>query len=115
MSFDLIEIWNKMGPFAIAIVVTLGVMAMASMAVFVERLWVSGRSRQVSRRFAARASALLAKRAHDGFIAEAETHRASHLAGMLAGGMRTYLGAVKQPGELGAVELTRRELNRRAE
>jgi biopolymer transport protein ExbB len=115
MSFNLIEIWNKMGPFAIAIVVTLLVMAMASMAVFVERVWVYFRSRRVSRRFAAQASALLSKRSHDAFIKAADTHKSSHLAGLLAGGMKTYLAARNEPGELGAVELARRDMDRRAE
>lgn len=115
MSFNLIEIFQKMGPFALAVVAVLVLMAMGSMAVFVERVFVFWRSRRMSRRFAGKASALLGKHAHDGFVTEAKAHSASHLAALLASGMRTYLAAVKEPGELGPVELTRRELTRRAE
>ena len=115
MSFNLIKVFQEMGPFALAIVAVLVIMAMASMAVFVERLWVFWRSRRVSRRFAGKASALLGKNSHDGFVTEAKAHGASHLATLLATGMRTYMGAVKEPGEVGAIELTKRELARRAE
>jgi biopolymer transport protein ExbB len=115
MSFNLIEIFQKMGPFALAIVAVLVVMAMASMAVFVERVWTFWRSRRVSRQFAPKAAAHLGKHAHDGFVNEAKAHSASHMATLLASGMKTYIGALKEPGELGAIELTKRELARRAE
>jgi biopolymer transport protein ExbB len=115
MSFDLRHILQQMDPFAIAIVVSLVVMAMASLSVFVERLWVMSRSRRASRRFAARA----AQRVSAGELAElasdGEREKGSHLASLVAAGLKTYLAACKKPGELQPVELARRELARKGD
>ncbi len=115
MEFDLVHVFKEMQPFAMAIVAALGIMAMASISVFVERLWVYYRSRKMSRKFAARAGALLEQQDHAGLIKLAEEHKASHLAGLLADGIRTFVAAKARPGELPPLELTRRELDRKAE
>lgn len=115
MSFDLVHIFKEMGLVALIIVGVLTLMAMASLAVFVERLWVYARSRRQSRRLAARAGRLLDERKYEHLIREAEETRGSHLAPLLVGGLKAYLNALKKPGELGAVELTRRELARKTE
>lgn len=115
MSFDLAEVFRTMQPFALVIVATLALMAMGALSVVVERMWVYYRSRVVSRRFAKEAAHLLEQRKDAELIDGAKKYRASHLAGLLAAGMRTYVDARKNPGELGAMELTRRELARKSE
>ncbi|MCA9673832.1 MAG: MotA/TolQ/ExbB proton channel family protein, partial [Myxococcales bacterium] len=115
MSFDLADVFRHMQPFAMAIVAVLAVMAMASLSVFVERLWVYYKSRKTSRKFAAKAGGLLERQDHDALIKLADEHKASHLASLIAGGMRTYVAARKQPGEVPPLELTRRELERKSE
>jgi biopolymer transport protein ExbB len=115
MSFDLVETFRTMQPFAIAIVVALVLMAMAALSIVVERTWVYHRSRRQAKRFAGEAARLLERRELPGVIKVAESHDGCHLATMLAAGTRTYLGAMAQPGELGAVELARRELARQAD
>jgi biopolymer transport protein ExbB len=115
MSFDLVEVFRHMQPFAIAIVAVLALMALASISVTVERLWVYWRSRRVSRRFASQASALLEKRDFEGLIKMARANDASHLASLLGDGMKAYVAARKQPGQLPALELAKRELERKTE
>ena len=115
MSFDLVDVFRHMQPFAIAIVAVLAVMALASISVTVERLWVYGRSRSSSRRFAAQASALLEKRDFEGLIEMARSNEASHLAALLGDGMKAFVAARSQPGQLTALELAKRELERKTE
>ncbi len=115
MEFDLVKVFKEMQPFAIAIVVALAIMAMASLSVFVERLWVYYRSRKTSRKFATQAGALLQREDHDGLIKLAQAHKASHLATLLADGLKTFQAARARPGEVTPLELTRRELDRKAE
>ncbi len=115
MNFNLAEVFSNMQPFAMVIVAALVLMAAASVSVLLERLWVYYRSRRDSRKFAATAAKMLAIHDHAGLIKVAKTHRASHLAGLVSSGMTTYTEALRQPGELGAVELTRRELARKGE
>ncbi len=113
MNFNLRDIYNHMGVFALAIAWTLIAFAVASLAVFFERLFVFFRSRSVSRRFAARAGKLLAGHEHDALVKEADATKGSHLAMLLGGGMKTFLAKSRLPaGKLGPVELTRRELVR---
>jgi biopolymer transport protein ExbB len=95
--------------------VVLGIMAMASLSVLVERLWVYWRSRRKSRQYGVEAARLLKKGDHAGLIKLAAEYRACHLAQLLGAGMKTYTDAVAQPGELGPIELTRRELARKSD
>jgi len=115
MSFDLAEVFRTMQPFAMAIVIVLALMAMASLSVFVERLWIYWRSRKQSRAFAAEAARLLKAGDHVGLINAANKYKSCHLAKLLASGVKTYAGALKEPGELGPMELTRREMLRQSE
>ncbi len=115
MEFNLVKVFQEMQPFAMAIVAVLAIMAMASLSVFVERVWVYYRSRRMSRRFAAQAGPLLEQLDHDGLVALAQRYQASHLAALLGDGMKTFIAARKKPGEVSPLELTRRELDRRAE
>jgi biopolymer transport protein ExbB len=115
MSFDLVTVFEEMQPFAMAIVATLGLMFVAMISVLVERLFVYFRSRRSSRKFAAAAGPLLEAQNHDGLMKLARDYPSSHLAQLLASGLKTYTAAVRTPGELGAMELTRRELLRKSE
>src|SRR5258705_13519489 len=115
MSFNLADTFASMQPFALAIVAVLGLMAMGSISVFVERIWVYYKSRKSSREFGAQAAKLLEARDYDALVKLAATYRASHLAGLLSAGMKTYGDALRKPGELSAMELTRRELARKSD
>ncbi len=113
MNFNLVEIYHHMGVFARLIGYTLVAFAVASLAVFFERLFVFFRSKAANRAFANKAGPLLAQHAHEQLVTTAEAAKTSHLAALLGGGMKTYLAKSKAPaGKLGAVELTRRELVR---
>jgi biopolymer transport protein ExbB/TolQ len=113
MNFNLKEIYAHMGVFALGIAWTLIAFAVASLAVFFERLFVFFRSRAASRRFAGRAGSLLASQQHDALVKEADGTKSSHLAMLLGGGMKTFLTKSRAPaGKLGPVELTRRDLVR---
>lgn len=115
MSFNLIETFRTMQPFAMAIVAVLVLMAMAALSIVVERLWVFYKSRRMAKRFGAEAARLLERRELHQVPVLAGSYDGCHLATMLTAGSRTYLAAVADPGELGAVELTRRELARQAD
>jgi biopolymer transport protein ExbB len=116
MEIDLIEIAKKMPITQWVVVVTLLVMAVASAAVFVERLWSLEKSRRASRRFAPDATQLVLQRDFGRLAGAGETHRSSHLARLLASGARTYLGAREHPSSgLSAPELARRALGRQRE
>jgi len=116
--FNLSDIITHMGAPAIAVAGTLLLMALASLAVFFERLYAFNRSRAVSRQFAARARELLAKGHPEDLItaAEEKAMRPSHLARMMAAGAKTYTAMkARRRSALPPVEATRRELARQSE
>jgi biopolymer transport protein ExbB len=115
MSFNLADVFRNMQPFAMAIVAVLVLMAMGALSVVVERLFVYFKSRRQSQKFGMKAAKLLEANDHEGLLQLAKSSSSSHLAQLLESGMKTYTGAVRQPGELGAMELTRRELARKSE
>lgn len=117
MNFNLRDIYAHMGVFALIVAWTLVIMAVASLAVFFERMFVFARSARRSRLFAARATTLLQNHEHEAFARAAETMKGSHLATLLAKGMRTFLDKRRKSGSstVSPVELTRRELEREAE
>ena len=113
MHFNLVEIYRHMGVFALGIAWTLVAMAVATLAVFLERNMAFLRHKAASRRFAPRAARLLDAQQHEHVVAEADKARASFLARLLGQGVRSYLAQRTRPaGRLGTVELTRRELVR---
>ncbi len=115
MSFSLVDVFTHMQPFAMAIVAVLLLMAMAALSIFVERIWVVFKSRRQAKAFGAAASAALERRELGSLVQLSEKYEGCHLATMLTAGTRAYLAAVAKPGELGPVELTRRELARQAD
>lgn len=117
MSFDIAKIFSEMGVFALIIVAALGLMAVAALTVFVERLWSFSRTRRKSAEFAGQAAALLDRGAYRELLAAAERPKGGPLASLLASGLRTYQRAIEKPpsGGVSAIELCRRELGRRAD
>jgi len=117
MSFNLVKILSDMGPFAMAIMIALLVMFFAALTVFVERLWVFWRTRRRSIEFAMVATRLLERGEYAALQGAADDPKAGSLASLLASGLRTYSRAVIAPptGNVTPIELTRRELARRAD
>jgi|APLak6261675434_1056106.scaffolds.fasta_scaffold00529_5 biopolymer transport protein ExbB len=108
------EIFAHMGPPAIAVASTLLLMALASLAIFFERLFAYWRSRNASRKFAVQARALLENDDAEALVKQAALNH-GHLAKLLGAGAKTYLAAKEKPSSLSPVEATRRELNRKTE
>lgn len=116
MSFDVMQVFHEMGLFALLITGSLFAMGIASLAVFLERLWAIHRSRQTSDRFAQEARRLLDEDAHERFLKHAEDFLQGHLARVLGAGMRVYLASVRKgESRVSPVELARRELLRQHE
>jgi biopolymer transport protein ExbB len=113
--FEFSQIVGHMGIPAIAVASALLLMALASLAVFFERLFTFWRSKRASRRFAAEARKHLVANEPSGLVAEATLHPRSHLARLLGAGAKAYLEAQEKPSKLPAVEATRRELERKTE
>ncbi len=108
------QILNHMGPAAIGVASTLVLMALASLAIFFERLIAYARSRRASRAFAIEARALLEADDAEALVKRAEANN-GHLAKLLGAGAKTYLAAKDKPSSLSPVEATRRELHRKTE
>jgi len=115
MTFDLMKIFHEMGLFARCVVFALMAMAVASAAVFLERLWSFRRTGALSRAFAATAGPMLQKGQAEELLKVAEAQKHSPLATLVADGLRTYVAAVRQPGDVSAIELVKRELARKSE
>jgi len=112
---QLTELWEHLGWPAIVVATVLSMMGVASLAVFVERLWVLRRSRTASRVFATGTARTLRPDTIDGVLAEAERLDAGHLPRLVHFGLSMYRDAQRGldgPG-LTPVESMRRELNRR--
>jgi len=116
MSFDLTKIFHEMSAFAFIVVGALAIMAVASVAVFFERLWVFWRTKQRSLAFAGVATRHLADSDYAGLERASRDDKANLLASMIAVGLRTYHKACATPsGDVGPVELSRRALARQAD
>lgn len=116
MSFDLAEIISKMSIFALSVVVVLGFMAVATLSVCAERLWVYWRQGKRAAEFGPVAAKRLTKNDHEGLLKDAKECKPNYLAAMLEAGSATYIKAVEKPSrDLSAVEITKRELVRKAD
>jgi biopolymer transport protein ExbB len=115
MTFDLVKIYHEMGLFAKLVAMGLAIMAIASLAVFVERLWAYARARRRSLAFGEIAEQLLDQQAYETLAKRSQEFKGSPLAQMVSWGLKAYLTAVKKPGKVSPVELAKRELDRRAE
>jgi biopolymer transport protein ExbB/TolQ len=115
MSFDLLHIWQSMGPLARIIAAVLGVMAIASIGVVVERSWALGRSARASRRFVKEIAPHLKAWDLEQVRQVALQHEGSALARIFAAITRKYLGAKAEGGSESPVKLARGEAERSRE
>jgi len=109
------EVWTHLGWPAITVVTVLLAMGVASLAVFVERVWAIARSRRESRAFAAGAIATLRPAGVETVLAEAERLDGGHLARLARHGLSMYRDVQNglDGDGLTPVESMRRELQRR--
>jgi len=116
MNTDIVQIVRDMGVFDQGIFLVLVVMALASLVIFVERIIAFSLSRRSSRKFASVAAELMEKNEHRELLSRATAAKSSHLAALLASGLKTFLHQqVRAHGKVSPIELTRRELLRKTE
>ena len=116
MSFNILHIWAEMGPMAKGIAGVLMVMAIASIGVFVERLWAFSRSARTSRTFVRAIEPLLADWDIESVSRLATEHNGSALARLFQAITQRYLsGHQLGEGGLTPVELARNEAERARE
>ncbi|MCK6589930.1 MAG: MotA/TolQ/ExbB proton channel family protein [Polyangiaceae bacterium] len=114
MTFDLAHIWASMGLVSKLIAFALVLMAIASIAVVVERVIALARMNAETRAFVKEAAPLLDSWDTAGLIERAGSYRVSPLARLVAEAMRRFSRAENEPdGNLSPVELARREVARR--
>jgi biopolymer transport protein ExbB len=113
----LTKVFAEMSSMVLIIVIALSIMALASLSVFVERLFVFRRARLRSREFALLATRRLEAGEYEGLEREALERKGDLLAQLVGGGVKTYRQAMadRGTGAVGAVELARRELGRKAD
>jgi len=113
MSFNMLHIWASMGLLSKLIAGSLLLMAIASIAVVVERLIALERSASESKRFVKSASAMLRSWDLSGIVTASRTHQRSVLARQFGAAARMFLRGEDDPqGGLTPVERARRELDR---
>ncbi len=114
MSFSFADIWQHMGVPALIVAAILGVMGLASLTVFVERVFTLRRSRSASRAFATKVAPDLQAANIDAIITDADAHKHGHLARIVRTGVTTYWHASNTPdiSALPPAERTRRHLER---
>jgi biopolymer transport protein ExbB len=112
MTFDLVRIFREMSGFQTGIVLVLAAMGIASLSVFIERLWALGRMRGRSRKFVAAAAGPIERRDYDALRRDADVGK-SPVAVLIGGALKGY--QAENPGGLNPVEAARREVGRRTE
>ena len=116
MHIDIVGIFSKMGPAALAVVSVLGLFGLYTLAIFFERLWTFVKVRRASAEFAPVASRHLQKGDHAALAKAGTASSSNYLGQMLGGGVKTYLEAVRDPSpDISPIELARRELQRQAD
>jgi biopolymer transport protein ExbB/TolQ len=115
-ELSLIEIWQSMGLLSKAVAIGLVLMGIASAYVMVERLLVLRRGEDLSSRFAVKARALLEGRHVDELYAlsKSKEHERGPLARLMKAGLESYRNNLDDEA-VGAVEMSRRELDRKLE
>ena len=116
MSFNFADIWAHMGVPAMIIAAVLGVMGLASLTVFVERMFALRRSRQASRLFAGAVGADVKAARLDAIIKRASepAYKHAHLAHIVRSALQAYQHALETVdiGGLPPAERSRRHLER---
>jgi biopolymer transport protein ExbB/TolQ len=114
MQFTLTDLWAHMGLFARMIVLILGAMSVASLVVLFERLFVYGRGKGESRRFAAKMAARLSEGDLAGAAAERVDHKkVGYLGRVINSGLVAY--KIAPSNREIAVESVARALERQAQ
>ncbi len=112
---ELLKIFHDMDAFSTGIVATLMLMAVASLSVFLERLWRYRRAAAVTKRFSEDAGAMLARGEYNELLQHAQKHQASPFGWLVAVTIRFFLQARMTPGKLPLVERVRRDCDRNLE
>ena len=117
---DFGKIWDHMGLLSQLVTIILVIMAVASAAVFVERLFVFYKAQKKSREFAMKSQAPLDARQYAELQAICAQYQGSHLADLVSQGMTAFSKSMQsqQRGEAGhvaPVELARRAFGRAIE
>ena len=116
MTFDLMHIWASMGLISKLIAGVLIIMALASIAVTVERMIALSQSSRVSRTFAPLASTLIESGNFISVISLAEEHKKSTLARLYGETAARYVAATRKPdGGITPIELARADSARTQE
>ncbi len=116
MQFNLAHIWAEMGPVARAIAGVLACMAIATIAVTIERIWALSRSAKQSRAFVEKLSPALSRWDIKKLCKLSKEYDNSALARLFGAIGRRYLqGHEAGPGGLSPVELARNESERAQE
>ena len=116
MQFSIGHIWASMGMMSKLIALALMIMAIASIAIVVERLIAFTRAAGESRRFASQAAPLLGAWNLGGLVDVADRYKLSTLARLIAPTIRRFQRALEEPGGgVTPVELARREVVRHKE
>jgi len=116
MSFDFADIWAHMGVPAMIIAGVLMIMGLASLTVFVERMFALRRSRQASRLFAGAVGADVKSARLDAILKRTDepAYKHAHLAHIVRSCLQAYKHALETVdiGGLPPAERTRRHLER---
>lgn len=113
MAFDLQKIIQGMGPFAMAIALALLAMAVVSLAVCLERMWVYFRAARSTQKFARQSMVYFTSNDLARIVQFAQERQTSFVAQVVGHGAAFYLQACRRGrGQLSPVELTRREMVR---
>lgn len=116
MNFDLSHIWASMGLMSKLVAFTLMLMAVASIAVVVERLLALAAQARETRAFTGKAKLALEAWDTPALIEVAERHPLSALARLVLAALCRYRRACEDPaGSVAPAELARRELARKRE
>ncbi len=113
-------LWESMGTLARIVTILLLAMAVASLAVFIERIVVFVRSIRRSREFAQVSTPVLEARRYEELASLCKKHEGSLLAELVGSGLAVFSRAASDlrnglPSHVAPVELARRELARRLE
>ncbi len=114
MEFSFSEMLRHMGWPALVVAVVLLSMGLASLTVFVERVWTLRVSRGESRRFAEASTAALDAGQFDVVIEAAAGYPRSHLARVVCSGLSTYQHAqqTRDVSGLTSIDRTQRHMER---
>ena len=117
MSFSLVEIWHSMGLAARLVAGVLLVMGLASLTVFVERVFTLRRSRRLSIQFANEIAEDLNAGVVERVVEAAGRFHHGALARLIGSGLEVYLGAARsgERSDLSPSERAKRHLHRKLE